>query len=90
MVKFTSKIVSVYDRKTCMRLTDMEWKILDRICSMEKIKRKNMLEFIEESHSPKMGLAPSVRLFTLIYIYNKMQYGKRTMFTLQKSLSHLK
>ena len=90
MVKFTSKIVSVYGRKTCMRLTDMEWKILDRICYREKLKRKNILELIEDSHSPKMGFTPSVRLFTLIYTYNQTIRGRRTLPDLQKSLSHIK
>lgn len=90
MVKFTSKIVSVHNRKTCMRLTDTEWKILERICYREKMKRKDILELIENNHSTKLGFTPSVRLFTLIYIYNQTTGGRRTVPILQKSLSHIK
>lgn len=89
MVKFTNKVVSVYDRKTSMRLTDIEWKILDKICYAEKIRRKNLLELIMNNHSPKLGFTPAVRLFTLLYVYNKTEqrYCKPLV---QKSLSHLK
>ena len=89
MVKFTNKVVSVYDRKTSMRLTDIEWKILDKICYMEKIRRKNLLEMILNYHSPKLGFTPAVRLFTLLYSYNKTKQ-KRHEPLIQKTLSHLK
>lgn len=90
MIKLTSKVISVYDRKTSMRLTDMEWHILDMICRQEKIRRKNILELIAESHSPQIGFTSSVRLFTLIYMYNRTLHGRQTLSTLQKSLLSLR
>jgi predicted DNA-binding ribbon-helix-helix protein len=89
MVKFASKIISLNDRKTCMRLTDIEWKILDKICYSEKIKRKNLLELIFSNHSTKLGFTPSVRLFALLYVYQKSR-PTRTIPPLQKALSRLK
>ena len=89
MVKFTSKIISLNSRKTCMRLTDIEWKILDKICYAEKIRRKNLLELIAENHSSKLGFTPSVRLFVLMYIYQKNKPA-HIVPPLQKALSKLK
>lgn len=90
MIKLTSKVISVYDRKTSMRLTDMEWYILDKICRQEKVRRKDILELIEENHSPRIGFTSSVRLFALIYMYNQALHGRSTLPPLQKSLSSLK
>ena len=70
MTTQTNKVITLYDKKTSMRLTFFEWKILDSICRAEKLKRKSMLELIDKNRDAKIGLTPAVRLFTLLYLYN--------------------
>lgn len=89
MIKLTRKVVSVYDRKTSVRLTNIEWKILDRICYQEKIKRKYLLEQIQTNHSTKLGFTPAIKLFTLLYTYHKIEQRHKESL-LQKSLLRLK
>ena len=69
MVAFINRVISIDGRKTTMRLTDLEWTILDNICYAEKIRRKNLLELISGSKSAELGLTSSVRLFSLLYLY---------------------
>ena len=71
MLKHINKIVSVYDRKTSMRLTDIEWKIIDEICYTEKLKRKALFEKIQDNRSSCLGMTPAIRLFSLNYYYLK-------------------
>lgn len=65
-----NKVITLYDKKTSMRLTFFEWKILDSICRAEKLKRKSILELIDKNRDAEIGLTPAVRLFTLLYLYN--------------------
>ena len=69
-----NKVITLYDKKTSMRLTFFEWKILDSICHAEKLKRKSILELIDKNRDSEIGLTPAVRLFTLLYLYN---FGNR-------------
>lgn len=70
MTILTNKVISVFDKKTSMRLTKIEWEILDSICMRENIKRKKLLELIEARRNSSLGLTPSVRLFALLYLYS--------------------
>ncbi|MBP5353348.1 MAG: ribbon-helix-helix domain-containing protein [Alphaproteobacteria bacterium] len=65
------RVISVFDKKTTMRLTQTEWIILNHICRQEKINRKKLLEMIEEKRDTALGLTPAVRLFSLLYLYNQ-------------------
>lgn len=69
MLKQMNRVISVYNKKTSMRLTDIEWRILDEICLQEKIKRKLLLEKISIQHNHCLKLTPAVRLFSLLYLY---------------------
>ena len=69
MTILASRVISIYDRKTTMRLAKAEWNVLDNICYLEKMKRKNLLELIDQNRDKKIGLTPSVRLFSLLYLY---------------------
>jgi len=71
MLKQINKVVSVYNKKTSMRLTDVEWKIIDEICYTEKLKRKTLFEKIQNNHSSCLGMTPAIRLFSLNYYYLK-------------------
>ena len=70
MIKHMSRVITVYNQKTSMRLTDIEWHILDEICFSERLKRKKLLEQISAHHSRYLKLTPAVRLFSLLYLYN--------------------
>ena len=76
--KQMNRVISVFDKKTSMRLTDVEWRILDEICFCEKIKRKILLEKISGCHNNCLKLTPAVRLFSLLYLYSRNQ-RKNTM-----------
>lgn len=73
MTTVANRVISLYNKKTSMRLTKAEWTILDTICLKEKIKRKALLEMIDQHRDPKLGLTPSVRLFSLLYLYSLTQ-----------------
>lgn len=95
MTILTSRVISIYDRKTTMRLAKAEWTVLDNICYLEKIKRKNLLELIDQNRDKKIGLTPSVRLFNLLYLYEmSAQFATQNAFlpnheNLQKTLEVL-
>lgn len=74
MAEFINKVISLQSKKTSMRLTFWEWKILDSICRAEKLKRKTLLELIDSHRNQNIGLTPAVRLFSLIYLFT---YGNR-------------
>ncbi len=69
MTILANRVISLYNKKTSMRLARTEWNILDRICFAEKIKRKELLELIDRNRDHTLGLTPSVRLFSLIYLH---------------------
>lgn len=68
MVTLLNKVISVHNKKTSMRLTNLEWNIINKICLQEKIKRKTLLELIVDNHADRLGFTSSVRLFTLLYM----------------------
>ena len=70
MTKLANRVISIFDRKTSMRLAMPEWIALDDICKREHIKRKKLFELIEENKDPKLGLTSSVRLFVITYCHN--------------------
>lgn len=91
MIKNISRVVAVYNKKTCIRLTDVEWRILDEICFCEKLKRKKLLEQISTRHTPYLKLTPTVRLFSLLYLYgqNKNLKNGQSEINLENILNQL-
>ena len=69
MTKLTNRVISIFDRKTSMRLATEEWGAFDDICKREGLKRKRLLEMIEENKTPNLGLTCYVRLFTITYMH---------------------
>ncbi len=67
MASLSNRVISIYNRKTSIRLAPAEWKALDTICEREKIKRKSLFEVIDANRDAKMGLTSTVRLFALVY-----------------------
>ena len=69
MSKLRNRVISIYERKTSMRLATEEWTAFDDICKREQLKRKKLLELIEDHKSPNFGLTCYVRLFTIAYMH---------------------
>lgn len=68
MIFFTNKVVTVYNKKTCMRLTNAEWYIVEKICVRERIRRKTLFELIACNHSPDINFTAAIRLFVQLYL----------------------
>ncbi len=64
-----NKVISIYNRKTSMRLAVEEWNALDDICLREHIKRKKLLELLNDAKDPAFGLTCFVRLFITAYMH---------------------
>lgn len=77
MTSLSNRVVSIYDRKTSMRLAPAEWQALETICKREKIKRKKLLELIDTNRDLRLGLTSSVRLFSIIYYCNSVANKKK-------------
>lgn len=85
MTTLKNRVISIDNRKTSMRLALEEWNAFDDICRREGLKRKKLLEIIEENKSPSIGLTCSVRLFTLAYIH---EFAKNAGFNFSHSKSN--
>lgn len=72
MASISSRVVSIYNRKTSMRLAPAEWKAIELICQRENIPRKILFELIDLNRDEKFGLTSSIRLFVIIYYKNAM------------------
>ena len=70
MTKLTNRVISIFDRKTSMRLATPEWVAVDDICKREHIKRKKLFEIIASNKDPKIGFTCSVRLFAITYMHS--------------------
>ena len=68
MTKFSMRVISIFDRRTSIRLATTEWQALDDICKREKIKRKRLFELISENKEEGVGFTCSVRLFVIAYM----------------------
>lgn len=68
MAILQNRVITIYERKTSMRLAGPEWKVLNYICYAEKIKRKKLLELIDQNRDEQLGLTAAVRLFALRYL----------------------
>lgn len=76
MTKLANRVISVFNRKTSMRLAMPEWHAVDAICHRERIRRKKLFELIEENKDPNIGFTCSVRLFTIAYMHNLLSACK--------------
>lgn len=70
MTVLRSRVITIHKRKTTMRLCKNEWDALKDICNREQINRKLLFEMIESQKDPKLGLTPSIRLFSLVYYHD--------------------
>jgi predicted DNA-binding ribbon-helix-helix protein len=69
MTKLVTKIITLNNRKTSMRLAQAEWEAVDLICKKENLYRKDLLEMIEEAKDTRVSLTSTVRVFSIVYFY---------------------
>lgn len=77
MIALMNKVITFHKKKTSMRLTNLEWNIFDNLCEHEQIKRRFLLERICENRCDSLNLTSAVRLFMLIYLYEKFPLTNR-------------
>ena len=53
MASLSNRVISIYNRKTSMRLAPAEWEAIDTICRRENIKRKKLFELIDANKDEK-------------------------------------
>lgn len=85
MVTFIKRVITLCGKKTSMRLTDLEWHILENICRCENIRRNKLLNLIKDHKSTEIGLTCAVRLFMLIYANKNLP----AILTPQKSAKNI-
>jgi len=78
MAAISNRVVTIYNRKTSIRLTPAEWEAIDNICERESIPRKMLFELISFNKDEKMGITASIRLFMIIYYKKALQINKQT------------
>lgn len=69
----SNRVVTIYNRKTSIRLAPAEWEAIDNICTKENIPRKMLFELITFNKDEKLNMTSSIRLFMIIYYKNAMQ-----------------
>lgn len=92
MIILTNKVVTFHKKKTSMRLTNLEWDIFNAVCEHEKIRRRTLLEHICETRSHNLNMTSAVRLFMLLYLYNKSiteNSNKKRRDSLHRALQQL-
>ena len=67
MTKSVCKVISVFQKKTTMRLSEIEWLALKEICEHEKMKRKTLLEMVDKYRHDNLSFTSAVRVFELAY-----------------------
>lgn len=70
MSSLSNRVISIYNRKTSIRLAPAEWDALETICKLENIKRKKLFEIIDINKNKEIGFTTAVRLFAIIYFRN--------------------
>ena len=67
MALISNRVISIYNRKTSIRLAPIEWSALEYICHEEKIPRKLLFELIDLNRDDQTNLTAAIRLFILAY-----------------------
>lgn len=69
MTELKNKVISIFDRKTSMRLTTGEWDAFDDVCRHLRLKRKHVIEKVFENKPEDFGLTCAVRDFIVTYLH---------------------
>ena len=69
MTDLYTKIITLDNRKTSMRLAKAEWEAVELICDKENLNRKSLIEMIAQAKDARISLTSAVRLFAIVYFY---------------------
>ncbi|MBP3687226.1 MAG: ribbon-helix-helix domain-containing protein [Alphaproteobacteria bacterium] len=78
MTSLSNRVITIYNRKTSMRLAPAEWEAIETICKRENISRKTLFELIDINRDERLGLTSSIRLFSIIYYKNSISGKSKT------------
>jgi len=70
MASLPSRVFTIYNHTTSMRLAPAECEALKTICHQTGLTRKQLFELIETHKAQDTNLTTSVRLFAIIYFRN--------------------
>jgi predicted DNA-binding ribbon-helix-helix protein len=87
MTDFTSKIINLETKKVCLRFANEEWKAIDLMCKRENIKRNELLQLINKTRTPNLGLTNSVRLFLTAYLFQSVKEKQHPQYNKEKHIS---
>ena len=88
MITMQNRIIVLNEHKTSMRLTSSEWYILNRICIRENLKRDQLINLINNNRIPNLGLTPTVRLFSLLYLNNLARHDQNYAYAPNSATLH--
>jgi predicted DNA-binding ribbon-helix-helix protein len=74
MDSMPNRIITIEDKKTSVSLVPTEWNILDAICEVENVKRKELIDAIFAKKVDQDSLTSSVRIFLLSYLRKSVQW----------------
>jgi len=84
MPELISRVISINDKKTSIRLASAEWEAFDIICQKENVARNHLLELLNNNKDKNLGLTNSVRLFSIIYFYHLLLEKEKQTYSSSK------
>ena len=88
MITMQNRIIFLNEHKTSMRLTSSEWYIINRICIRENLKRDQLINLINNNRFSNLGLTPTVRLFSLLYLHNLARHDQNYAYAPNSATLH--
>ena len=88
MITMQNRIIFLNEHKTSMRLTSSEWYTLNRICIRENLKKDQLINLINNNRIPNLGLTPTVRLFSLLYLNNLARHDQNYAYAPNSATLH--
>ena len=73
MVELISKVITLSERKTSIRLAEAEWTALDEISKNENVKRNNIIDMINNNKDSNISLTCGIRMFIIVYLNQTLE-----------------
>ena len=88
MLTFNRRVVTINNKKTSIRLSNLEWQALDSLCRQEQISRTKLLCTLAGSIPNYDNLTATIRIFITGYYYvsNKITYDEKILKSISPSL----
>lgn len=69
MLPFYRKVITINNKKTSVRLSNLEWQALDNLCAVEHISRAELLNTLANAVPNYKNLTAVIRIFVTGYYY---------------------